>query len=244
MTNKNVIAFCLGLLAAGLLWQYYLKPKYLLKTGDEETLAAIHRTDIETLNKATQEVGGEVLFEDYGDAVEDDISKRINEGTSVEDEFEFHSTANRQEDIFEQAARPKKKRADIRIEAEDAVMYPSAIKQAGSAEELDLSSERISMIVAPAKAVIISNHKEYVEYQKANSGKYDTVDFSQHRIVFVESASVLSNGFFEIKNYEEQPDKITVFYKVNILGVSDRPEQPSSILVPAGTKPVEIKQVK
>ena len=244
MTNKNIIAFCLGLLAAALLWQYYLKPKYLLKAGDEEAIAAIHRTDIETLNQATQEIGGEVLFEDYGDAAENDIGRRINEGTSAEDDFEFNSTANKEEDIFAQAARPKKKKADIRIDTEDAVMYPSAIKPSKNAEDLDLSSERISMIVAPSKAVVISTPAEYVNYQKANAGKYDTVDFSRYRIVFVESDSALSNGFFEIKNYEEQPDKITVFYKVNILGVSERPEQAASILVPAGEKPVVIKQVK
>lgn len=244
MKYKNITAFLLGLLAAGLLWQYYLKPKYLIKKGDGETIAAIHRADIEALNKATQEIEGEVLFKDYGEAQEPAINERINNGAETEEEFEFHSTANKEENFFEQAARPRKKDADIYIGKENSVMYPSSIDKHIKDNGEDLSSERISMIVIPAQSVIISAEQDYRAYQKAHSGTYEPVDFTKNRIVFVESADALSNGFFQIKEFEEQDDKIKVYYKVNIFGVGDRPEQAPSILVPSGSKPVEIQQVK
>jgi len=244
MKYKNITALLLGILAAGLLWQYYLKPKYLIKTGDEETLAEIHRADIEALNNATNEIEGEVLFRDYGEAQDTPINERINNGMDTEEEFEFHSTANKEETFFEQAARPRKKDTDIYIDKENLVMYPSAIDGHVKNNGQDLSSERISMIVVPAQSVIISAQQDYQAYQKAHNATYEPIDFTKNRIVFVESAGSLSNGFLQIKDFEEQEDKIKVYYKVNIFGVSDRPEQAPSILVPAGQKPVEIQQVK
>lgn len=244
MKYRNITALLLGILAAGLLWEYYLKPKYLIKTGDEETLSAIHRADIDALNKATQKIEGEVLFKDYGDALEPAINERINNGITENEEFEFHSAANKEETFFDQAARPRKKDTNIYIGKDDAVMYPSGLQQELKDNSGDLSSERISMIIVPAQSVVISAEQDYQMYQKAHKGTYQPVDFNKNRIVFVESADSLSNGFFEIKDFEEQDDKITIHYKVNIFGVGDRPEQAPSILVPSGDKPVEIKQVK
>ena len=38
MKYHNIIALCLGIFVAALLWQYYLWPKYQVKTEKSETL--------------------------------------------------------------------------------------------------------------------------------------------------------------------------------------------------------------
>lgn len=244
MKYKNITAFLLGVFVAGLLWQYYLKPKYLIKNGDEETLSAIQMADIAALNEATAEIEGEVLFKDYGEGAEfkNDI---INNSSGEAEEFEFHSTANREPDFFEQAARPKPKETKIIIDNEEPVMNPDLISKGETGEASDSADlpNRITMISAPVKFTEISSAKDYKAYKEANPGDYPSVNFKKERIIFVESASSLSNGFFEIKDYTENDNDITVNYKVNILGAGERPERAPYVIVPAG-KAIVLKQVK
>ncbi|MDD6173361.1 MAG: hypothetical protein PUB86_03635 [Elusimicrobia bacterium] len=244
MKYKNITAFLLGVFVAALLWQYYLKPKYLIKSGDEETLYAIHQADIAALNEATAEIDGEVLFKDYGESAEfkNDI---INNSTGEDEEFEFHSTANREPDFFEQASRPEPKESKIIIDNEDPVMHPDAISKGQPVEEFDSADlpNRITMISAPVKFTEISSDKDYKAYKKANPADYPSVNFKKDRIIFVESDSALSNGFFEIKDYTANDNDVTVNYRVNILGAAKRPEEAPYIIIPLG-KPVVLKQVK
>lgn len=244
MKYKNITAFLLGVFVAGLLWQYYLKPKYLIKSGDEEALSAIQMADIAALNEATAEIEGEVLFKDYGENAEfkNDI---INNSSGGEEEFEFHSTANREPDFFEQASRPEPKESKIIIENDAPVMHPDSILKVQPSEEFDSADlpNRITMISAPVKFTEISSGKDYTAYKKANPGDYPEVNFKKDRIVFVESDSALSNGFFEIRDYTENENDVTVNYKVNILGAAKRPEEAPYVIIPLG-KPVVLKQVK
>lgn len=244
MKYKNITAFLLGVFVAALLWQYYLKPKYLIKSGDEETLYAIHQADIAALNEATAEIDGEVLFKDYGESAEfkNDI---INNSAGEDEEFEFHSTANREPDFFEQASRPEPKESKIIIDNEDPVMHPDAISKGQPVEEFDSADlpNRITMISAPVKFTEISSDKDYKAYKKANPADYPSVNFKKDRIIFVESDSALSNGFFEIKDYTANDNDVTVNYRVNILGAAKRPEEAPYIIIPLG-KPVVLKQVK
>lgn len=243
MKYKNIISFLLGLLVAGLLWEYYLKPKYLIKQGDTQTLEAIRQADMQALDESTAETEGEVLFKDYGDEVS--YGQYIGAPDEQDEDFDFHSKANKEENFFEQAARERSKGLGVVISKESPVVYPEdisvpQIQQEAAPEETD----RITMISAPVKFTVITNDKDYLAYQKENEGKYPKVNFKTERLVFVESDSALSNGFFEIKDYVETPENITVNYKVNILGASERPLQAPYLFVPPGDKPVVIKQVK
>ncbi len=245
MNKKNIISFILGLICAGLLWEYYLKPKYQIKSGDAQALEDIRQADIQALNEATAEIDGEVLFKDYGD---DDIDMPESSLAGIadkDDDFDFHSKANKELDFYEQAARQPNKGLGVIVAGEDPVVYPEEISVPKvEPQAVQEGSDRISMISAPVKFTLINNNKDYLAYQQENDGDYPKVDFKKNRIVFVESDSALSHGFFETKDYTETPENITVNYKVNILGASKRPLQAPYLLIPSGDKPVVIKQVR
>lgn len=245
MKYRNITALLLGVFVAGLLWEYYLKPKYQIKSGDAEVLSAIERADIAALNEATAEIEGEVLFKDYGAGVEfkDDI---INNSSGEAEEFDFHSTANRQPDFFEQAARPPKKTTKIILEDDSPVMNPEDIaleQDLAPADSTELPN-RITMIRAPARFSLISSAADYKKYKAENKGEYPSVDFKKERIVFVESDSMLSNGFFQVADYEDTPDKIIVRYRVNIFGADKRDGRAPYLIIPSGEKEVSIEQIK
>ncbi len=245
MKYRNITALLLGIFVAGLLWEYYLKPKYQIKMGDEEVMSAIARADIAALNEATAEIEGEVLFKDYGQGAEfkNDI---INNSSGEEEEFDFHSTANRQPDFFEQASRPAPKTTKIILDNDSPVMNPEDISSEqglAQADSTDLPN-RITMIRAPARFTVVSSAADYKKYKAENKGEYPSVDFKKERIVFVESDSALSNGFFEVSDYEDGPEKLTVKYRVNIFGADKRDGRAPYIIIPAGDKEVAIEQIK
>ncbi|WP_428065724.1 hypothetical protein [Candidatus Proelusimicrobium volucris] len=245
MKYRNITALLLGVFVAGLLWEYYLKPKYQIKMGDEEVLSAIAQADIAALNEATAAIEGEVLFKDYGEGAEfkNDI---INNSSGETEEFDFHSTANRKPDFFEQAAMPLKKTTKIILEDDSPVMNPEdiAAEQGVALADSTELPNRITMIRAPARFSLISSAADYKKYKAENKGEYPSVDFKKERIVFVESDSMLSNGFFQVADYEDTPDKIIVRYRVNIFGAEKRDGRAPYIIIPFGDKKVAIEQIK
>ena len=44
MKHQNIIALCLGIFVAALLWQYYLWPKYQLKRESPEIMSDIEKS--------------------------------------------------------------------------------------------------------------------------------------------------------------------------------------------------------
>lgn len=245
MKYRNITAFLLGLFVAGLLWEYYLKPKYQIKMGDEDVLSAIERADRAALNEATEAIAGEVLFKDYGEGAEfkNDI---INNSSGEEEEFDFHSAANKEPDIFEKASRPSERDTEIILDNDSPVMDPDNIAKGQGEPQTDSAElpNRITMISAPARFTVIENAAEYRKYQALNKGEYPKVDFGRERVVFVESDSSLSNGFFETADYEESEGKITVNYRVNIFGADKRDGRAPYIIIPADAQEIAIKQIK
>ena len=63
MKYHNIIALCLGIFAAALVWQYYLWPKYQIKREDPEVLALLGRVAQKELEESIDSSEpGEILF--------------------------------------------------------------------------------------------------------------------------------------------------------------------------------------
>ena len=51
----------MGIIAAAIVWHYYLGPKYAIKRGDKATLEALHEADLKALHEAIAEGVGEII---------------------------------------------------------------------------------------------------------------------------------------------------------------------------------------
>jgi hypothetical protein len=254
MKKENIVALCLGLLAAGLLWQYYLKPMYDKKTGNPAVAQALREADTRALEEATAGVEGELVYRSDVDggpvaapALHDTTEAINKEGV---DEFDFASTANRPPTLYEIAAAGDKRRGTkIILDGGDAVLQPRiepglpAAPEDSSGDE-DAPKSRFTMIIAPVKHIVIKDKAAYDRFKKENRGGYPDVDFSRDMIVFLESDSRLSNGFFEISEAGPQGEDITVSYKVNIIGSAARPDKMAYAVVPKSDKKIVLSQIK
>jgi hypothetical protein len=114
-------------------------------------------------------------------------------------------------------------------------------------EEFDPSDEdktRFTMILAPAQYILIKDSAAYSVFKKKNKGDYPAVDFKKDMIIMLESDGILSNGFFEIAETEINEDSITVNYKLNLIGGSERGERAAYAVAPKSGKQIILKQVK
>lgn len=62
MKTNNLIALVLGLICAGLLWQYYLYPKYNKKVQDPQTMADLLIADKAAMDEEIANTPGELLY--------------------------------------------------------------------------------------------------------------------------------------------------------------------------------------
>lgn len=252
MKRKNITAFVLGVIAAGLLWQFYLKPKYDIHTGDEETMALLHQADVDALEQATAEVPGELLYSTSQPEVKrEDL---LDTSSAAPESFSFESSANKPLDPYQQAAAGDKRRAtkivldsnNILVKPDAAAKMPEPITQ----EEQKISDDqqlknRLSIIKAPVKYHLIKNQGEYDAFKKQNSGPYNAkVNFGKEMLLLLESDSKLSSGFFEIDEVIEENKTLDVYYRVNIIGTSSRQDVMPYKILSKSNKAVVLKQIK
>ncbi len=62
MKTNNLIALSLGLIVAGLLWKYYLYPKYAKKVQDPQTMSALFTADKAAMDEELSNIPGELVF--------------------------------------------------------------------------------------------------------------------------------------------------------------------------------------
>jgi len=262
-TNKvnNIIALCLGIIAAALLWEYYLKPKYNIRRGHEATLKALYEADIKALNEATSAIEGEVVARsdrDYSEEDEDFKEDVLSTRNMGDIDFAFHSAANKPRTLDEIAAAGDKRRAtkiilpdeELTAKAKIAHQVPAGYQAEDIAEtdEGEIVSgdpkSRFTMLIAPVKYNLIKGKAAYVKFLLENRGIYPDVDFKRDMIILLESDGQLAHGFFQIDKVEESEQEITVYYKVNIIGSSERLDAMAYHVLPQSGKTINLQQVK
>ncbi|MBQ4493720.1 MAG: hypothetical protein II972_03885 [Elusimicrobiaceae bacterium] len=62
MKTDNLIIFVSGVICAGLLWQYYLYPKYTKKMQDPQTIQDLLEADRVAMDEELANIPGEVLY--------------------------------------------------------------------------------------------------------------------------------------------------------------------------------------
>ena len=62
MKTNNLIFFVLGVIFAGLLWQYYLYPKYNKKVEDPQTMSDLLEADRAAMDEELANISGELLY--------------------------------------------------------------------------------------------------------------------------------------------------------------------------------------
>ena len=85
MKYHNIIALCLGIFAAALLWQYYLWPKYQIKRQSPEVVAVLEDAAQKELEKSIdRSEPGEILF------IGDNSWNELKNGPQKEEDFVFY----------------------------------------------------------------------------------------------------------------------------------------------------------
>ncbi len=252
MKRKNITAFVLGVIAAGLLWQFYLKPKYDIHTEDSETMALLHQADADALEQATAGISGELLYSTTQEEVKrEDL---LDTSSAAPESFDFQSTANKPLNPYQQAALGDKRReTKIVLDSNNILVKPDAaakMPEPLSEEEQKISKDqelknRLSIIKAPVKYHLIKNQGEYDAFKKQNPGPYNAkINFAKEMLLLLESDSRLSSGFFEIDEVLEEKNTIDVYYRVSIIGTSARQDiMPYKVLTKSNKK-ISLKQIK
>ena len=86
MKTKNLIALSLGLICAGLLWQYYLYPKYNKKIEDPQTMKDLLEADKAALDEELANIPGELVFRSDVPLPPEDMPISYEEDPSIEKE--------------------------------------------------------------------------------------------------------------------------------------------------------------
>lgn len=216
MKAHNVVALSLGLFAAALLWQYYLWPKYQIKSENPEVMATLDETAQKELEESIDySEPGEILF--IGEDGEENWDNLKNAPT-VEEEIVFHSQANKPKDLLDIINQDETKRRNpINLERENFVMTPSSISSEPVAEQEDESESRITMLQLPAEFSVIKDEATYKKFLQENKGPYPKVNFKKDMLAVIISSSQASDSFFKIEKVEETDTEIKVLYKVNLV---------------------------
>ncbi len=190
MKKDNLVIFVSGVICAGLIWQYYLYPKYTKKIEDPQVMNDLLEADRAAMDEELANISGEVLYR-----------------SDIPQESSYDNTKiNYQED-------------------------PSIVK------------EKITMIEAPAKYNIITNLKDYQKIKNTLFFNNEKIDFSKEMIILLESAGNLNDGFFQIKDIENNGQEIIVSYSFNIIGAKDRINKISAQKTAKSNLPIVLKQV-
>ena len=241
MKQHNMIALCLGIFAAALLWQYYLWPKYQLKKETPEVIAVIEKAAQKELEQSLNDSNepGEILF--VGEPAE---TKLLN-APKKEEDLVFYSQANKPKDLFEQMAKNEtKKYKSINIDNEDFVLDPSSMESHERNKTEEEDDSRITMLKLPSEFKIIKDEKSYKKFLSENDGSYPKVNFEKEQIVIVLSAGKFSDTFFEIVKAESFDNEIQIFYRINLITRNKEGNQRNYKLIDNNNLPVKFIQVK
>ena len=241
MKHQNIIALCLGIFVAALLWQYYLWPKYQLKQESPEVMALIEETAQKELEKvADSGEYGEILF------IGEPSTSELANAPQKEEDLVFYSQANRPKDLFEQMSQDETKRNNaIPVDNEDFILDPSNIAENEESKVPQEDDSRITMLQLPADFLVIKDPKTYDKFIKENEGNYPKVDFKKEELVIVLSSGKFADNFFEIVKTEVLDGEVKVFYRVNLISASKGgKEQKNYKLIKTTNLPVNFIQVK
>ncbi len=241
MKYHNIIALCLGIFAAALLWQYYLWPKYQVKRETPEVVAMLEESAQRELEESIDySEPGEILF--IGET--DNFGQELKNGPQKEKDLVFYSQASKPKDIWENMAQDEtKKRNSIEVDTNDFILDPASMQneQVIATQEDD---SRITMLTLPSEFFVIKDEGEYQNFLKKNQGTYPKVDFTREEIVIVISASRISDSFFEIVKTEISDKGINVFYKVNLILAGKENNLKNYKIIEKSNLPVNFIQVK
>ena len=240
MKHQNIIALCLGIFAAALLWQYYLWPKYQLKQETPEIMSIIDESAQKELeNSIDSSEQGEVLF-----IGEPSVTELIN-APKKEEGLVFYSQANKPKDLFEVMSRNEsKKYKAINIDDDNLVLDPSSISKVEQNGIYTEDDSHITMLQLPMKTLVIKNAEFYKKFLSENKGFYPKVDFSKEMIVIVLSDSKFSDNFFEIVKVDNTDNEIKVLYRVNLISANENKGQRNYKVIDNTNLPVNFIQVK
>lgn len=240
MKQHNIIALCLGIFAAALLWQYYLWPKYQLKQETPEVIFLIEESAQKELEESVNSgEAGEVLF------IGDNFTTEISGSPKKEENLVFYSRANKPKDLFEQMSKDEtKKLKTINVDDEDSVLNPSSLENVEHGIITQEDNSRITMLQLPSEFKVIKDEKSYEEFLKGNEGLYPKVNFKEEEIVVVISAGKFSDTFFEIVKAEPLEDEVKIFYRVNLMNRKEGNLQKNYKLIKSTNLPIKFIQVK
>ena len=240
MKHQNVIALCLGIFAAALLWQYYLWPKYQLKQESPEVMALIEESGQKELEESVNSgEPGEILF------VGEPSNSELMNAPKKEEDLIFYSQANKPKDLFAQMSKDEtKKYKSINIDDDNFIVYPSSMTESGNDIAFLEDDSRITMIQLPVDFLVIKDAKSYEKLLKENEGSYPKVNFKTEEIAVVLSASKFSDAFFEIVKVEKSDSEVKVFYRVNLMIKNKDKEQKNYRVIENTNLPVNFIQVK
>ena len=237
MRKENLIALLLGLVVAILLWDFYLKPKYDIKTQNKDVLEQIDEAGDMALKNSLQYIEGEenlILSEET-------LAKYNDLNNSIDAEVKFHKEQNTNLDL----ADDPNKLATIELESKDITLDTNRLEIEDSAiEDIEDPKARITMIKTPVKSDIIESQNVYNNFLQEDIIKYPKVDFTKEQIVFVSSDGKLDDGFIEIADIIENEDRIIITYKFNIIGNRDRLGIKAYKVLPKTNKIIEINSNK
>ncbi len=240
MKQQNLIALCLGIFVAALLWQYYLWPKYQLKRETPEVMALIEKYAQKELEEAVESgEGGEVLFIGEPSATE------LSNAPQKEKDLVFYSQANKPKDLFEQMSLDEtKKHNAITVDKKDFVLNPLSITKEEGNSAYQQEESRITMLQLPANFLVIKDSIQYKKFLAENEGKYPEVNFTNKEIVIIISEGRFADNFFEIVKIDTLDNEIKVLYRVNLMSKNKTNEQKNYKLLNKTDLPINFIQVK
>ncbi|MCR5504600.1 MAG: hypothetical protein K6E94_03425 [Elusimicrobiaceae bacterium] len=256
MKYRNIIALCLGIFVAVLLWQYYLWPKYQIKTENPDTLAlldeAAQRELEESINSSEP---GEILF--VGDKIQEPSMENSLTNNLLVEDMVFYSQANKPKDILDLISNEDiKKHTGVHLDNNDFVVSPNAVNQGQedsaiqtpvseeTPEDIQNDTSRITMIKLPEEFVIIKDKDLYNKFLQEHEGNYPKIDFTKQTFIAVVSAGRMADNFFEIIKTEKDGDVIQVFYRVNLMGVDENRALNNYRVIDTPNSDIKFTQVK
>lgn len=246
MKYRNIIALCLGLFTAALLWKYYLWPKYQIKSENPSTMALIEEIAQKELeNSIDSTEPGEVLF--VGDKIngEEELIGESLPKIIKEEDFVFDSQANRPKDVFDLISKEEiKKYRSVPLDKEDFVLNPSSVNKEQEDVEMIEDTSRITMLKLPEEFAVIKDKEAYKNFLKEHKGDYPEIDFAKEILLAVLSASKVSDSFFEIIKAEMADNEIQVFYRVNLIAPKDDKLAGNYKIIDKTDLPIKFIQVK
>lgn len=237
MKHQNIIALCLGIFAAALLWQYYLWPKYQIRRESPEILTLIEES-------AQKELEESIDYSEPGDVLFVGETEPRNAPTKEKD-LVFYSQANKPKDLFEIMSQDEtKKYKAINVDNADFVLDPSVVNNMESSINYEGDDSRITMLQLPMKTLIIKDEKSYKNFLDENKGFYPKVNFNKEEIIIIISDGKFSDNFFEIVKTDNTDKEIKIFYRVNLISVNKEREQRNYSVLENTNLPINFIQVK